>query len=93
MPINLIKSRLYKLSGTSGTSGTKILRNTRVLGEVGYFYKNIGLSRKVRSSRPPVPPHRKNHLERAKMICNDTHGFFIIIGEDRVGIGDADAGG
>lgn len=27
------------------------------------------------------------------MICNDTHGFIIIISEDRVGIGDADAGG
>jgi hypothetical protein len=27
------------------------------------------------------------------MICNDTHMIIIIIGEDRVGIGNADAGG
>lgn len=92
MPINLIKSKPYKLSGTSGTTGTNILRNTCGLGEFSYFYKSKGISRKVRSICSTVPPHKKSARKGKDGMRGNTRYNYNNL-RNRVGIGDADAGG
>ena len=77
-PTNLIKSKPYTTYCNSATTVTILLRNRWGLGEIGYFYKSIGLSRKVRYIRYTVTPYKKVP-EKAKMECEGTQYITIII--------------
>ena len=79
-------------NATSATTATTNSRNTCGLGEIGDFYKSIRIIGKVRCFRCIVALTKKT-ASKARMECEGTRCRDSIQSRDRVGIGDADAGG